>query len=643
MALRITPLGAGRHVGRSCILVEIAGSRVLVDCGIRPGCHGPGELPEFAALTADGRDIANAVDLVLISHFHLDHIGALPYLTEVLGYRGPIFMTHPTRAIAPVVLTDYVRLGEERGRGQPPYSMPAIGACFERVTCFQLQERCVIGDLAVTSFYAGHVIGAVMLLLECRGRRVLYTGDFTMVPDHYLSVASAPLGLRPDVMITESTYSTTIRSSKRQKELDLCRKIQATLDAGGKVLVPVFMMGRAQELCLICEKHWARAGLHYPIRIIRGMAEKAINFFRLFSAWSSDSVRKADKPFNFPHMSMCDVQDVLEAETPMVVFAGPSMLTGGPALRIFKEWACDGRNLVLFAGYCLPGTLGNEVLAKQKQLDVGGGETVDVRCQVDYMSHSDHTDARGILQFMAQVAPKHVILVHGAESVIRSFKPLVEQRYHLPCSDPAVGETVDLSVEPDSEVLASPSLLRHARPLPAPPLPLVGAGRRRGALQEDARPPPEAPCSAFSGLLRKRPREAEDEGETWELLDRSAAGATAAGLRLHRLRYLHEAPALPVSTFRKAWAALSPELQRSGTPARWLPAEPPAEGLLPPGGAWEAALLSATKCRLQAPPRAAEGEPAPNGAAVVSVVLEWTREDAQNAAVAHFLETLGAG
>mmetsp|Transcript_74588 Transcript_74588/g.136299 ORF Transcript_74588/g.136299 Transcript_74588/m.136299 type:complete len:627 (-) Transcript_74588:36-1916(-) len=626
MALRVTPLGAGRSVGRSCILVEISESRILLDCGVVPG-GSRDFLPEFDATARRIGPLAQVLDAVVISHFHLDHIGALPYLTEVLGYQGPVLMTHPTRAIAPMILEDYIHWSWEQRNRDPPYSQEQLGTCFERVTCMQLHERCTIGDVSITPFYAGHVIGAVMILLECRGRSVLYTGDFTTVPDHHLSSARLPLLLRPDVMITETTYSTTIRSSKRFKEQELCRKMQETLEKGGKVLVPTFAIGRAQELCLLCEKHWARAKLSYPIYIGRGMVQKALMFFRLFASWSSDSVRKSENPFDFPHVQQFDTQPVVDSDTPMVLLAGQSMLNGGVALEVFKHWAPNPKNLVIIPGYCLPGTVGHQVQRGDKKVNVGEEQPINVNCQIEYMSHSDHTDARGILQLIGQVAPQHVVLVHGSESHMQTFQPIVQRRLRVPCYSPAVLETVDFSTNPMQEVLVTPQLLRSALPVHRPPACLESAPTTGAHL------PAEIACaSTFSGVLRKRSL------ESWELHDATPAGLAAAGLRAHTLKYRHEESKLSLSTFRECWAKLEPELRHGGTRHTWMPSALSAEGPILRGRTYTLAFLS-VKCRLEASSGAALGDSPPKAKAVI----EWTRGDLHSAAVVTFLEALGAG
>lgn len=642
MTLRVTPLGGARSVGRSCILVEIGASRALLDCGVGMSRQGDGRnLPDFSPLLGgsegeSGRDINDVLDVVLVTHFHLDHTGALPYLTEVLGYHGPVVMTHPTRAIAPMILEDHLHLTYAPRGLTPPYSLEQLHACFARVSCVQLRERQCFGpgdELSVTPFYAGHVLGAVMLLLECRGQSVLYTGDFTMTPDHHLSAAHLPLSLHPDVLISESTFSTTIRSSKRAKELEVCRKIQETLEKGGKVLVPTFAIGRAQELCLLCEKHWARAGLRYPIFIGKGMVEKALAFFRLFASWSSQSIRKDENPFHFPHVQTYESQSTdLEAEnTPMVMLAGQSMLNGGLALEAFKRWAPNPKNLVIIPGYCLPGTLGNEVVAGAKTVNVGS-QRIDVRCQVEFTPHSDHTDARGILQLIAQVSPRHVILVHGTESQMDTFRDIVQHRLRVPCFAPSILEKVDLSdlgSAPTTEVHVSPKLLKDAMPSPLPRVPGDSAFAEMTY------------AASFSGLLvKKKRRRDHDSTPAWELRSLSPESLRAAGgreLKRHVLRARHEEPSLELAAFQRAWPAIAEALQLGGIEHGWDPSPPPLEGIAK--GAEHTVSFLSLRCTLRGATKKV-----PHTSATATWSLRDERESATGAeALRQLLDVIGAG
>ena len=116
------------------------------------------------------------------------------------------------------------------------------------------------GEIKVTAYYAGHVLGACMFYVECNGESLVYTGDYNMTADRHLGAAWIDK-LRPDVVLTETTYATTIRDSKRSREREFLRQVHQTLDKGGKVLIPVFALGRAQELCILLETYWNRTGL----------------------------------------------------------------------------------------------------------------------------------------------------------------------------------------------------------------------------------------------------------------------------------------------------------------------------------------------------------------------------------------------
>ncbi|OLP81709.1 Integrator complex subunit 11 [Symbiodinium microadriaticum] len=493
MALRVTPLGAAQQVGRSCILLEIGGRNVLLDCGV--AAHSSGSYyPEFSLLGE-----VQSLDVVIITHFHLDHVGALPYLTEILGYHGPILMTHPTRAIGPIIIKDALAFRRDAEALTPEM----VDAPFDRARCFQLQERVEIGDLSVTSFYAGHVLEAVMVHLECRGQSALYTGDFTMVSDYHLSAARVPLALHPDVMITETTCCTTIRSSKRREVNDLCSKVQDCLEKGGKVLVPLLVMGRSTEICMILEEHWAKAKLAYPIFVISAMAQKARVFFQTFASWGSKQVRSTDRPFAFPHVRFGTLSELLALSGPAVALAGSAMLDFGPSQELFKSWAPEKQNLIVIPGYCLPGTVGNLVQAKERKIELSSG-IVHVRCEVDHFSISDHTDSRGIVELICQVAPRQVVLVHGGLQLMDTFTAIVRKRLRLPCHMPAVGDRVEIPSPAVVEAWASSLLMAQSETVPPPPV--VGVPVIHAA----------APVvTTFRGELRKRDRAAA--GEALEL------------------------------------------------------------------------------------------------------------------------------
>lgn len=341
--IKIVPLGAGQDVGRSCVLVSLGNKNIMFDCGVHMGFQDLRKFPDFTYicknLKGDGQAaLERYIDCVLITHFHLDHCGGLPYFTEIIGYNGPIYMTYPTKAIAPVLLNDFVKIASDRtpttqmtggtslsGTEIPSsgmmtttmtmdstvnaesssirsssssinypdmYSFDDVTKCMRKVTGVQIHQTVQVDrDFTITAYYAGHVLGAAMFLVRVGDRSVLYTGDYNMTPDRHLGAAWVD-HLCPDVLITESTYATTIRDSKRARERDFLKKVHDCVAQGGKVLIPTFALGRAQELCILLETYWERMNLKIPVYFSAGLTSKANYFYKLFINWTNQKLKQ---------------------------------------------------------------------------------------------------------------------------------------------------------------------------------------------------------------------------------------------------------------------------------------------------------------------------------------------------------------
>jgi integrator complex subunit 11 len=472
--IQILPLGAGQDVGRSCIIVRLGGKTIMFDCGMHMGFSDERRFPDFTHLAPTG-PYSQHVDLVILSHFHLDHSGALPYFTERAGYTGPLLMTQPTRAIIPVLLEDFRKIVFE-GRDHDPqfFSSADVVACVDRATSIELDtEMEPVPGVFVTAHYAGHVLGAAMFTVRVGARSVLYTGDFNVTPDRHLGSARVPR-LCPDVLITEATYATTTRDSKRFREHEFLARVKAAVDRGGRVLIPVFALGRAQELCLLLDAYWTRVGLagRVPIYVSAGLAMHANTFYKLFLAWTNETQRArfqstAANPFNFATIAPL-TRAAAAADGPMVVLATPGMLHAGMSLDLLTRWAGDPRNLVVIPGYCAPGTVGAKVLAGDTRITLpppqatGAGTAaavaamagaagappavMEVRLEVASLSFSAHADAHGIVSLLRQSSPRHVVLVHGERGKMALLRDRVWRELGIPCSCP--GNGVTLSVGP---------------------------------------------------------------------------------------------------------------------------------------------------------------------------------------------------
>ncbi|MCL4128618.1 UNVERIFIED_CONTAM: hypothetical protein GTU68_029049, partial [Idotea baltica] len=344
--------------------------------------------PDFSYIT-DG-PLTNHLDCVIISHFHLDHCGALPYMTEMVGYNGPIYMTQPTKALCPVLLEDMRKIAVDKKRETNFFTSSMIKDCIKKVITVTLQETMQVdSNLEIKAYYAGHVLGAGMFHVRVGSQSFVYTGDYNMTPDRHLGSAWIDK-CRPDLLISESTYATTIRDSKRCRERDFLKKVHDCVERGGKVLIPVFALGRVQELCILLDTYWDRMNLKVPVYFTMGLAETANKYYRMFITWTNQKIRRTfvhRNMFDFNHIKPFD-KSYMDNPGPMVVFATPGMLHSGLSLAIFKKWAPNDKNMVIMPGYCVQGTVGHKILNGAKKIELEDRVEIKVKLAVEYMSFS---------------------------------------------------------------------------------------------------------------------------------------------------------------------------------------------------------------------------------------------------------------
>lgn len=464
MAISITPLGAGQDVGRSCILTKIGSKTIMFDCGMHMGFRDERRYPDFKLISAtlDPFIINASIDLVVVSHYHLDHCGALPFFTEKIGYSGPIIMTYPTKSVSSVLLADSCKIMEQRMLFQKAssdlasatsdttsnteygyFTISDVWSCLEKVKAIQLHQTVNISGIRVTPYYAGHVLGASMFYIQVDDESIVYTGDFNMVRDRHLGPAQIPR-LKPNLLISESTYATYIRPSRRSTERTFCEIVHDFLKKGGKVLIPVFAIGRAQELCILLEIYWRRMQLRFPIFFGGAMTEKANSYYQMFTNWTNTSL--ADNVFRFPHVLPYD-KSILTRPGPAVLFATPGMLHTGLSLHAFKMWAPDPNNLTIVPGFCVTGTVGSKIIngAKRVFLDQKDPSAcIEVRCHVKYLSFSSHADSLGIKSLIFHAEPLSVAFVHGEKNGMLSLASFMNHQYKIPSFCPHNGSVTIL-------------------------------------------------------------------------------------------------------------------------------------------------------------------------------------------------------
>lgn len=436
----ITPLGSGQEVGRSCHLLEFRDMTILLDCGIHPGYDGMNGLPYFDHVEPE------QVDVLLITHFHLDHAASLPYFTERTGFRGRVFMTHPTKAVIRLLLEDYMRLMSMKNAGKPKesgstlddavlYTEADLQRCVDKIELIDYHQTISVKSLKFHALNAGHVLGAAMFLLEIGGRTILYTGDYSREDDRHLTAAEIP-HVKPDVLMIESTYGVQVHASRQEREARFTGTIERVVTRGGRCLIPVFALGRTQELLLILDEYWqANPNLHsIPIYYASKLASKALRVCQTYANMMNARIRAQldiSNPFAFKHIHNLKSIDVesFDDRGPSVVFASPGMLQSGVSRQLFDRWCTDPKNGVLIAGYAVENTLAKEIMNAPKEVVTLDGRRQPLNALVDYVSFSAHVDFIQNRDFIDKVDPKHIILVHGQKDEMGRLKGALMLKY----------------------------------------------------------------------------------------------------------------------------------------------------------------------------------------------------------------------
>ncbi|KAI9497608.1 beta-lactamase-like protein [Zychaea mexicana] len=424
--LKLTPLGAGNEVGRSSILLEYKGKTILLDAGIHPAYSGLASLPFFDEMDP------GSIDVLLVTHFHVDHAAAVPYLMERTSFKGRVFMTHPTKAIYKWLLSDYVRVSNIGDEDQL-YSEEDLINSFQRIEAVDYHQQVEVEGIKFTSFNAGHVLGAAMFLIEIAGVKVLYTGDYSREEDRHLMAAEKPEG-SVDVLITESTYGVQSHEPRLAKELRFTSLIHDIVGRGGRCLMPVFALGRAQELLLILDEYWdAHPELDsIPIYYASSLAKKCMAVYQTYINMMNTRIRKQfaiSNPFIFKHISNLRNVEQFEDSGPCVMMASPGMLQNGLSRELFERWAPDKKNGLVITGYCVENTLARQAMNEPQDFTAMDGRKVPLRMSVDYISFSAHVDFTQNSKFIEEVKAPHVVLVHGEANAMFRLKSALQSRF----------------------------------------------------------------------------------------------------------------------------------------------------------------------------------------------------------------------
>lgn len=417
--LTITPLGAGSEVGRSCVYMTFKGKTVLFDCGIHPAYSGMAALPYFDEIDP------STIDVLLITHFHLDHAASLPYFLEKTTFKGRVFMTHATKAIYKLLLSDYVKVSKV-SVDDMLFDEQDILRSMDKIEVIDFHQTLEVNGIRFWCYTAGHVLGAAMFMVDIAGVRVLYTGDFSREEDRHLRAAELPQ-FSPDICIIESTYGVQLQQSRSVREKRFTDVIHSTVAQGGRVLIPAFALGRAQELLLILDEYWANhPELHnIPIYYASPLAKRCMAVYQTYINSMNERIRNqfaTSNPFDFKHISPLKSIDNFDDVGPSVVMASPGGLQSGLSRQLFDKWCGDKKNSCLIPGYVVEGTLAKTIINEPKEVQLMNGLTAPLNMQVHYISFSAHADYAQTSTFLKELMPPNIILVHGEANEMGRLK-----------------------------------------------------------------------------------------------------------------------------------------------------------------------------------------------------------------------------
>ncbi len=425
--IRLGFLGGGRQVGRSCLLLQTPNSKILLDCGVDIASQGADKFPYFNIPEFD----IGQLDAVIISHAHLDHVGLLPYLYK-MGYRGPVYMTPPTRDAAALMALDFIGVAYKQA-AKPLFDSKDVKEMVKHSICLNYGEVTdITPDIRLTFYNAGHALGSAMAHFNIGNgaHNLVYTGDYKYGKSRLLDPAISNFP-RVESLITESTYGgkDRILPPRIQSETQLLDAIKKAVDRGGKVLIPELGLGRAQETMLILEDAM-RSGKMAKVPIyIDGMIWDINAIHTAYPDFLSSKVRSEvfqDKnPFVsdvFSRVGSAQERKEVVEGGPCVVLATSGMLVGGASVEYLKEFASNPKNAIVFVCYQGVGSLGRQIqegVASTKMTVNGKEEIVEFKLEVHTIEgFSAHSGRNELINFFNNVRPKpkRIIVNHGEVS-----------------------------------------------------------------------------------------------------------------------------------------------------------------------------------------------------------------------------------
>lgn len=454
--IKMSCLGSFREVGRSAILIETNESTILLDCGINVG--NPDDLFPYLDI---GSFRIEDLDAVILSHAHLDHSGLIPFLFKY-GYDGPVYTTEPTMHLSTMLQLDYVNICAREGRPAPYSKNDIKKTILHTYTLEWGKVTDITPDIKLTLHNAGHILGSSLIHLHFGNgeHNLVFTGDYKFQRTRLLEAASCKFP-RLETLITESTYGGVqdVMPSRHESEKILIQVLNNTIRNGGKVLIPVLAVGRAQEILVVLEDFMSRKMIDQVPVYVDGMISEATAIHTTHPDYLNAELREkifhqGKNPFTseiFTQVDGYQARDDIISGGPCIIMATSGMLQGGPAVQYLKGIADDPNSAIIFASYQVEGTLGRRIQKGYREFQAvsSTGKTTPVKIKLNVHTiegFSGHSNRSQIISFIRKVKPRpeRVITLHGESSKCMGLASVIHKRLKSETRSPANMETIVL-------------------------------------------------------------------------------------------------------------------------------------------------------------------------------------------------------
>ena len=452
-------LGGFGQVGRSCMLLTTSDSKVLIDCGINPGARSPSEaFPriDWANITLD------ELDAIVIGHAHLDHTGFLPVLLKY-GYKGPIYCTEPTLPMMNLIQLDAIKVSAAQGK-VPMYSdRDVFQVMRQAITLPYGSVTDISPDIKLVLSNAGHILGSATCHFHIGNgdHNFVYSGDIKYGRSMLLESANTNYP-RVETLLIESTYGAKedIQPSRQEVEAAFIASVNSVLKEGGKVLIPIPAVGRAQELMMVIDRYMKSGELTEAPVFMEGMIQEATAIHEAFPEYLVKELKQKiletdDNPFDSEYFTNIEHKDgreePLREGLPCIIIATSGMLEGGPVLEYFRNIAPHKQNKILFVSYQVNGTLGRRVMDGARQVSISGQEgkieVVSINCSTERLEgFSGHSDYNQLMAFVQRLRHKlrRVLVNHGEKKKSENLSMSIRRMYRISTHYPQIQEGIRL-------------------------------------------------------------------------------------------------------------------------------------------------------------------------------------------------------